>query len=122
MSHERIPEDPRENLARMESILAGYKRKLEHKQETRRYTQEKLDKLQLLIDAEEDEDSQEAKHRQVIRRKHCFELNSLDDSIEELRGKIIWAEKRQIPFIQSEIDLMESVQFEEELQESYEEV
>ena len=125
MSHERIPENPNDNLTRMESILAGYKRKLAHKIKVRETTQGKIDRLREVMTDDIDMESQEARSRQVIERKYLFDLQKLDEVVEELEGKIIWAEKRQIPFIKSEIqrkaeeaefEVMEDVDIEDEVE------
>jgi len=108
--HERIPEDPRENLARMKSILAGYRRKLEHKKKVKESTESKLARLREAMVGDEDSDTKEANSRKVIERKYIYDLDNLQADVKELEGKIIWAEKRQIPFIESEIELYEAAQ------------
>jgi len=45
MSYERIPKDPRDNVARLESIVVGYKRKLASKKNIRSLTESKLTRL-----------------------------------------------------------------------------
>jgi len=112
MSHERIPENPRDNLKRMESILAGYRRKLEHKKKVRETTQSKLDRLRESMVEDADSESAEAKSRRVIERKYLYDLTKLDEVVEELEGKIIWADQRQIPFIKTEIELAEEAEAE----------
>jgi len=102
MSHDRIPKDPVANLERMQSILAGYKRKVAHKKSIREVIQGKLDRLrEAMADGDYDGDTEE--NQEVIERKHLFDLTKLDAEIEQLEGQIIWAEKRQIPFVESEV-------------------
>ena len=104
MTHERIPENPVENLKRMESILAGYRRKLAHKKKVRDTTKVKLARLRDAMVEDGESDTPEAKSRKVIERKYVFDLSQLDAVIEEFDGKIVWASVRQIPFIQSEVE------------------
>ena len=102
MSYERIPKDPRDNVARLESIVVGYKRKLASKKNIRSLTESKLTRLrETLLTLQDDEEKQE---KLTVERKYLFDLNNLDTVIAQLEGKIIWAERRQIPFLMSEIE------------------
>ncbi|MBR9680629.1 MAG: hypothetical protein GOU98_02275 [Candidatus Altiarchaeota archaeon] len=118
MSHERIPENPKDNLKRMESILSAYRRKLEHKKKVSETTQSKLDRLREVMVGDSESDSVEARSRQVIERKYLYDLSKLVENIDELDGQIIWAEQRQIPFIKTEIKLAEEDEEDKEDKES----
>jgi len=108
MSKNKITENPRDNLARMRSILVGYQRKIEHKQKVRSATEAKLTRLRDAMGEDENADTREAQSRRTIERKYLYDLSNLDKEIRELEGKIIWAERRQIPFIESEIELYDA--------------
>jgi len=100
MSESKVPVDPVENLARMKSILAGYEQKLKDKKQIRAHTEAKLVKLHASL-----ETSTEVNETQkTIVRKFTYDINRLSSEIKTLEGKIIWAKRRQIPFIESEIE------------------
>lgn len=106
MAHGNIPKDPYENLARVESILARYKRDLARTLEQLETTKGKLAehrKIMLAANASEDD-----KHQyEVQTRKFMFDIKFYSKGVGKLKGQISWATERQIPFLKSEIELLE---------------
>ena len=106
MPHDRIPKDPYENLARVDSFLARYKRDLARTLEQLETTKGKLVEhrnTMLAADASEDD----RKQYEVQERKFMFDIKFYGKGIGKLRGQISWATERQIPFLKSEIELLE---------------
>ena len=104
----RIPEDPKDNLARMESICAGYRRKLAENRRSHAHIRETLElKLDDLDDEEakgEEADQTKMEGLKMLVRKYQYDLKYFGRQIKELKGRIAWAEGRQIPFLQEEVD------------------
>lgn len=111
----RVPLDPKENLARMESILKRYKGQLAHKEALRDRLTRSRDSVQNLANQDVDKTTPEARTRQSILRKYEFDLGELNSEIRQLKGRIQWAENRQIPFLKSEIEAEENAALDEEL-------
>lgn len=105
----RIPTNPADNLARMKSIVARQVRKLEAARaeldRTKKAEQARTDELEAEKAKGEEADGQKIRGLEALIRKHRFDRRLFGDDIKELKGKIRWAEERQIPFLESELVL-----------------
>jgi hypothetical protein len=108
-STDRIPQNPSDNLKRMEGILARYKSQIIAKKEVYARTLERRERVwdAVVKDEQSRVDTQESKVRLTILRKYDFDLDQLEADVRQLRGKIVWAEDRQIPFLKTEVERFE---------------
>lgn len=116
MTDSRIPLDPRDNLARMESIVNNrWKPELVRKEEFERRSLEAHARLREVLKLgyypEQADTALSDDERKVIEskiRRHEFALRECVSQIRKLRSQIKWAETIQIPFLQEEVDGQEA--------------
>jgi len=105
MSDNKIPKCPRENRIRLESILAGQKKKLEKRKELLKKIAEKKENILKMVSSDKSavekgaEKTDEMFTRETILKKRVFDYDRLVNQIKTLQGKIRWNEEDQLPFV-----------------------